>query len=64
MGIARFIAATSDWATSTQAHIAAVTERRPARGPAARAGEGVMVEVMAGTLESGLNNLKCKVCTP
>ncbi|GAA2315325.1 hypothetical protein Scani_49470 [Streptomyces caniferus] len=66
LGIARFIAATSDCATSTQAHIAAVTERCRAGAPT-DAGEdsgGETVEVMAGTLESWRVDLKCKVCTP
>ncbi|GGU69051.1 hypothetical protein GCM10010211_38150 [Streptomyces albospinus] len=96
LGMARFIAATSDCATRTQAHTAAVTERRPAREPAAAdrgapapavglpavepsAVRGAVVEgpadrarpvggrgadeVMAGTLESRLVDLNCKVCT-
>jgi hypothetical protein len=69
-GIARFMAATSDCATRTQAHIAAVTARGPARTPAAgeTGGQTVevveVVEVMAGTLESRRVDFKCKVCTP
>ncbi|GHG58026.1 hypothetical protein GCM10010513_21760 [Streptomyces glebosus] len=66
LGIARFIAATSDCATSTQAHIAAVTERRRAERPTAVGGEsgGETVEVMTGTLRSLSVDLKCKGCTP
>ncbi|BDM68614.1 hypothetical protein HEK616_21010 [Streptomyces nigrescens] len=68
-GIARFIAATSDCATSTQTHIAAVTDRRREDLPGgvrreSDGGDGDRVEVMGGTLGSPWINLNCKVCTP
>ncbi|GAA2665516.1 hypothetical protein GCM10009864_38230 [Streptomyces lunalinharesii] len=63
-GMARFIAATRDWATRTPAHIAAVTERRPARRGEGPPGGGGADVVMPRTLGCRSVDLKCKVCTP